>query len=210
MNHSTIKLVCFDLGGVLVRICRSWEEGCAAAGIEIRQRPRTDEQEATRKQAVDDLQTGDISPADFWNVVSQCLNHAYSPQEIELVHRAWTRDEYKDVVPLIQQIHDAGHTTACLSNTNAIHWEELVNLDSLRALHSLHASHEMRLIKPDEAIYEAFEKERGCLPHEIVFFEDTEENALAARNRGWLAHVIDPHQETVPQMRLILAQYNLL
>ena len=31
-----ISLVCFDLGGVVVRICRSWAEGCAEAGLDVR------------------------------------------------------------------------------------------------------------------------------------------------------------------------------
>ncbi len=29
----SIQLVCFDVGGVVVRICHTWAEGCAAAGI---------------------------------------------------------------------------------------------------------------------------------------------------------------------------------
>ncbi|MFG0257017.1 MAG: HAD-IA family hydrolase [Phycisphaerales bacterium JB043] len=210
MPEHDITLVCFDLGGVLVRICRSWEEGCAAAGVDIRDRPRTDEQEAIRRRAVDDLQTGDIEPHDFWRTIAECYNHAYSPEEIERVHRAWTLDEYTDVVTLISQIHDAGHATACLSNTNAIHWEELVNLGSLRALQHLHASHLMGMIKPDGSIFERFERERERQPGNILFFEDTEANAIAARERGWHAHVVDPHQETVPQMLRVLRQYNLL
>ena len=31
-----IRLVCFDLGGVLVKICRSWSDGCRAAGLDVR------------------------------------------------------------------------------------------------------------------------------------------------------------------------------
>ena len=29
-------IVCFDIGGVLVRICRTWEEGCIAADVPLR------------------------------------------------------------------------------------------------------------------------------------------------------------------------------
>ena len=31
-------LAVFDLGGVIVRICRSWQEGCRAAGIALKSR----------------------------------------------------------------------------------------------------------------------------------------------------------------------------
>ena len=30
-----VTLVVFDLGGVVVRICRSWEEACRAAGVTL-------------------------------------------------------------------------------------------------------------------------------------------------------------------------------
>ncbi len=36
MLEKRIRLVCFDLGGVVIRICRTWAEGCAAAGLEVR------------------------------------------------------------------------------------------------------------------------------------------------------------------------------
>ena len=31
---NSISLVCFDLGGVVLRICQSWAEGCVVAGLE--------------------------------------------------------------------------------------------------------------------------------------------------------------------------------
>ena len=42
-------VICFDLGGVLVRICRDWNEGCAAAGIDPRtHQPRPGHDERAR------------------------------------------------------------------------------------------------------------------------------------------------------------------
>ena len=42
-------VICFDLGGVLVRICRDWNEGCVAAGIEPRiHRPKHDHDDRAR------------------------------------------------------------------------------------------------------------------------------------------------------------------
>ena len=36
MPHKTIRLVCFDLGGVIIRICRTWLEACRRAGLPVR------------------------------------------------------------------------------------------------------------------------------------------------------------------------------
>ena len=32
---SQVRIVCFDWGGVILRHCRSWQEGCAAAGLPV-------------------------------------------------------------------------------------------------------------------------------------------------------------------------------
>ena len=36
MQPSAKRVVCFDLGGVLVRICRSWDEACGHARLPYR------------------------------------------------------------------------------------------------------------------------------------------------------------------------------
>jgi glucose-1-phosphatase len=210
MPEHSIRLVCFDLGGVLVRICRSWEEGCQAAGLDLREGFRDESHEPRRRVAVDQLQTGDITPDDFWVVISECFNGLYTPDEIHRVHRAWMLGEYEGASSLVDSLNKAGHTTACLSNTNTVHWEDLLGYPALGALDHHHASHLMGLIKPDEEIYCQFERARDCRPDEILFFEDTAQNAAAANARGWHARVVDPQQETVPQMLAVLREYDLL
>lgn len=210
MSDGSIKLVCFDLGGVLIRICRSWEEGCAAAGVDVREGFRNDALEPRRKAAVDALQRGALEPEAFWQEISDCFGGAYEPHEIEEVHRAWTLGEYEGVCNVIDRIHDAGVETACLSNTNAPHWEMLIHHDALKRLQSLHASHLMRSAKPDEAIYRAFEQAVGRAGEDILFFEDTEENAVAAFALGWRTAVVDPHTETAPQIEAALVEHQVL
>jgi putative hydrolase of the HAD superfamily len=210
LSDRSIKLVCFDLGGVLIRICRSWEEGCAAAGLDVREGFRSPIHEPRRRAAVDALQRGAIEPDEFWVEISDCFGGVYEPYEIERVHRAWTLGEYEGVCDVIDRIHDAGVATACLSNTNAPHWEILVRHDALKRLHSLHASHLLRSAKPDEAIYRAFEQAVGRAGEEILFFEDTEENAVAAFALGWRTAVVDPHTETAPQIEAALLEHGVL
>jgi putative hydrolase of the HAD superfamily len=210
MTASEIKIVCFDLGGVLVRICRSWEEGCASAGIDVREGFREPALESRRRAAVDALQRGALPPDDFWAEIRHCMNGVYAEQEIERVHRAWLLGEYEDITSLLERLQRAPVRTACLSNTNAPHWDDLVTYQSLGRLDHLYASHIMGMAKPDESIFRQFESEIGLAGGEILFFEDTAENAEAAAALGWRTHVVDPHTETAPQIRAALIEHGVL
>ena len=205
-----VRLVCFDLGGVVVRLCRSWDEGCLAAGVEIRDRSRTPEQERRRREAVEAYQRGDLRSDDFFATVAETFNHAYTPAEVRRVHSAWILREYEGVGDLVRRIHAAGVRTACLSNTNEGHWPWLLEQPAIAALGSRHASHELRLAKPDERIYRAFEERENARAEEILFFEDTPDNAEAARAGGWRAEVVDPARETAPQMTAALREHGVL
>jgi putative hydrolase of the HAD superfamily len=101
---------------------------------------------------------------------------------------------------VIDRIHHAGMRTACLSNTNAHHWEQLDTSEAFRRIQVRHASHVMGLVKPDQRIYRAFEAATGVAPQEIVFFDDLAENISAARACGWNAVHIDHTGDTAAQV----------
>ena len=105
---------------------------------------------------------------------------------------------------------EAGHETACLSNTNAPHWRQLERMPFFAHLRYAHASHLMRLEKPDARIFAAFERAVGRRGAEIAYFDDLADNCEAARAAGWRVRQVDPLRETVPQMREALASWGLL
>ncbi len=199
------RLVCFDLGGVVVRICRSWEEGCAAAGLPLRGIAERDATRSERHAAVVDFQSGRIDSSVFTQRISQILRGAYSPDEILAVHRAWMLGEYPGVAALIEELHAAGVETGVLSNTNHEHWSALTQFGAFRRLRNRHASHLLGQHKPDRAIYAAFEAEVGVHGRDILFFDDLPENVEAARQFGWRAIQVDPGSDpsfdTAPQLR---------
>jgi len=209
-SENGIKVVCFDAGGVLVRICRTWEEGCAAAGVELRE--RLDERGVDRRSLNADYQRGRLSAEAFFEGMSRASGGVYSPEEIRLVHDAWIIDEYDGVRGLVTEIHDAGHTTAVLSNTNASHWSQMGPERSMIVMdvHHPHASHLLGHVKPDEAIFRAFESITGFRSGEILFFDDLEENVDGALGAGWRAHRIDHEGDTASQMRAHLRSLGLL
>lgn len=198
---ATVRLVCFDLGGVLVRICRSWEEGCRAAGLDLRAE-RDPARLHERLELLHGLDTGRVTPDAFYAGISATMANAYSPDEIRRIHGAWILGEYEGVAAVVTRLHDAGVETACLSNTNHDHWEYMLagSFPAMRALRHKHASHVLGLRKPDDAIYGAFEERTGRRAGEIAFFDDLEENVAAASARGWRAHHVDHTGDTASQI----------
>lgn len=210
MIDSSIKLVCFDLGGVLIRICRSWPEGCAAAGIECRcdwERPPAAE---ARHEVSTLLGTGRIDRPTWARQVSALYDGLYTPAELESIHGAFLVDQYEGVGEVIERLHAAGLATASLSNTDHAHWERLLAFPAVLMLQHRWASHLLQLVKPDPAIYREFERRVRRRGAEILFFDDSPENVDAARACGWNAELIDHRSRTDRQMLAMLERHGVL
>jgi FMN phosphatase YigB (HAD superfamily) len=203
MAAHAIRLVCFDLGGVLLRICRSWREGCQAAGLPLRLDAIDDPSGANGWREISRrYQTGLITCDHYFRDMAASTNHRYSAQEIQRIHHAWILGEYDGIGRVIDRIHDCGNgvRTACLSNVNHSHWSQMPRFPSVMKLHHRLASHEIGTIKPDAAAYRELELRTSIAGEQILFFDDLPENIAAARQLGWVAHEIDPLKPTDAQM----------
>lgn len=219
-----VRVVCFDLGGVIVRICRSWAEGCTAAGVDIRGVEDLADLAQVRRSVTQAYAIGAISHEEWLDRITEGTNGHYTRDEMLRIHNAWIIEEYPGLRPIVDAIHAAGVATACLSNTNEGHWRALAHVDHERrqragepqfptilALQHLHASHLLGASKPDAAIYEAFERHLEMRGAEILFFDDLEPNIAAARERGWRTVQVDHTQpSTAPQIRSALVQHGVL
>jgi putative hydrolase of the HAD superfamily len=202
-------VVCFDLGGVVIRICRSWAEGCARAGLEVRAPERRDATAELRGKAVLEYQTGRIDCDAFACRISTLLEGAYSPEEVMAVHRAWIIDEYEGIATLIDRLNACGIRTACLSNTNHAHWLQIRDYPAIQRLRTRLASHLLGLHKPDPEIYREAQRRLAASPEEILFFDDLEENVDGARQCGWRAERVDPLAATDAQIGLALQSHGV-
>lgn len=214
MSPRRPDLVVFDLGGVLIRICRSWAEACAAAGLDVRP-ASTDESASRRRHELARRHgIGQIDSDAYFRLLSESMHGLYTPDEVRRIHDAWLLGEYAGVHELIADIKAAGVATGVLSNTNHAHWVRLVppshgGLHEFKApglVDRLHASHLLGVAKPDAAIYHAFHRTAGLAvrPDAILFFDDLEENVAAARACGWQAELVDYTGDTAAQMRSFL------
>jgi putative hydrolase of the HAD superfamily len=185
------RIVCFDLGGVVVRICRTFEEAALAAGVALRPEPPDPRRLEARRSLVASHQRGELDPPAFYRLMSESFEGLYTPAEIAAAHSAVILGEYRGMAELIGAIRHAGLTTACLSNTNEEHWTTLLGMPAFLAIEHRHASHLWGLDKPNASIYRRFERERGASGREILYFDDLVENVDAALALGWDAVLVD-------------------
>lgn len=215
-------IICFDLGGVLVRICRSFREATLRAELPLRDAEWLDSPPAltARREVIFAYQCGALSTSEYLEQMSATLRGSYSPDEVLRIHDAWLLEEYPGARHLIEELNAVvGVRTVCLSNTNERHWTALASrpetagatpsFPSVIALQQRFASHLMRSSKPDPRIFRALQQALEAAPDEILFFDDLGENVRAARQAGWRAESIDHCGDTTAQIRGLLAQHGL-
>jgi FMN phosphatase YigB (HAD superfamily) len=211
-------MVCFDLGGVLIKHCRTWREGCVAAGLPVRGECETPEAAARRKELAILFTTGRIEPGDFYRRMSDVSDGLYAPEEVERIHHAWLGPEYDDVGPVIRRLVEAGRVdTGVLSNTTHPHWVRQISENGVPAefptasmLRHRHASHLLGHMKPAPEIYGEFERRTGYRGSQILFLDDLPENARAAEALGWQVAPIDHTRETADQIAAVLERFGVV
>jgi glucose-1-phosphatase len=216
-STANITLVCFDLGGVVVRICRSWREGCQRAGLPVRDGADHPDMRQRRRQLSHEYQSGRLDCGEFFNRMADATGTLYTPEEIRRIHDAWLIDQYPGIDTLLARLADR-IDTGILSNTNATHWAAMLpdrtdappRFPAVAIPRHKHASHLLGAAKPDPAIYRAFEAAAGHAGPNILFFDDLEENIAAARAAGWNARHIDPLADPPAQIAAELARHGIL
>ncbi|MBM4411216.1 MAG: HAD-IA family hydrolase [Chloroflexi bacterium] len=209
-----IDLVVFDLGGVLVQIVRAWGEAHARAGLTHHPIAEDAAFLARRAPLLNALSVGHIAPVEYYAGVAEASDGVYTPDDIQRSHLAWHWAEYPGVDAAVEAIEAAGVLTGALSNTSEPHWADLRGPDTryptvARLRHAV-ASHLAGILKPDTAIYRAFEEASGVPAARLLFFDDLPENVEAARSLGWRAERIDPAGDTAGQIWAALRQHGVL
>ena len=187
-----------------MRICDGWQHACARVGITA----PTGELDSTADEALLDVvklsEVGAIDQAEFCRRVAPILR--LSAEQVGQLSDAYLLGAYPGVDRLLGDVKAAGLKTACLSNTNANHWQMMTdpsgpNALPLDRLDYRFASQLMKLRKPDDAIYAAVEQAIDLPPSAILFFDDLPDNIGAAERRGWNAVQIAIDGDPITQVR---------
>jgi len=183
----------FDLGGVLVEN-ELFDELAKLI-------PRDIEEEALknlwlRSQTVRAFELGMCSPDEFATAMVDEFELSCEPQEFIVAFTGWPKGFYNGVELLLQTLRSQ-HLTACLSNSNELHWTTKVTDHFDRA----YSSHLLRRIKPDAEVFQYVTQDIGCAASDIVFFDDSRLNIDAARSFGWRAHLTVGHGALIDALR---------
>ncbi len=176
-----IRVVLFDMGGVVVRL--------QAVDImhELTCGSMTREEVYNRlinSAAVRRLETGKYGINDFAADIINDFSLKLSPEAFLREFEYFVKEPIEEAVSAIKAIPPE-FITAVFSNTSRFHWESLCgryNIDKLFNQHFL--SYKMGMIKPDRNAFAYVIGELGCRPEEICFFDDTRANVDMASGLG--------------------------
>lgn len=197
------KVILFDLGGVLIDFAGLRE-------IEKMLTPPLTPEEVRHRwitsRSVVDFERGLLSPRIFAERFLAEWGFAVQPDAFLSLFRSWNRGPLAGAHDLLDRLRPH-FTLACLSNTNEIHWADLLDRDGLRsAFHRHYASHLLAMTKPDPRIYRSVAGHLGHDPSEIAFFDDGAENVAGALAAGLQAYRV----EGVADLQRRLAALGLL
>jgi HAD superfamily hydrolase (TIGR01509 family) len=194
----TIKVILFDLGGVLVRWDGVRELTELAAGKLNREQSRRFFLESTWMKL---FETGSCSPEEFADGVVAELNLSLKPDEFLPTFISWDRGFYPGALELLDRLKPH-FLLACLSNNNTLHWSRLCKRYSLgERFHQLYASHETGLVKPSQEAFEYVLNDIGGAPEEYLFFDDNRECVQKAQHIGFNACQVSGVEEVTRTLK---------
>ena len=193
MTHKP-KILLFDLGGVIV----PWVgmEALAAHNNITRAEvsDRFDASDVFRA-----FERGQASEADFVAELPRMFD--LPDTDITALWNSWVHAPYPGTLDALADLKSR-YTTACLSNTNPIHWVHLNTMFNMdETFHHAFASHDIQVAKPDAASYTKPIELMDCAIEDVWFFDDTEANVEGARAVGLTTFHVDRSVGVLPLLR---------
>lgn len=180
------KVLLFDLGGVLVDSAGLRE---LPAMLTFPMRAEDLRRKWVTSPAVERFETGRCSPDEFAAAFIEEWGLRLDSGAFIAQFASWVSAPFSGTAELLSALQSK-YTLACLSNTNAVHWETLLGMDGLRpVLERPFLSHRLGAMKPSQAVYAHVVRELRCQPGEIAFFDDGPENVEGASMAGLSAHL---------------------
>jgi len=186
---TTVRVVLFDLGGVLERVAaapkvEAWTSGRIPSSAFWSAWLSAD--------SVRDFETGRIGPEEFAPRAVEELGLDIAPEAFLHDFRDWLAGPYDGARDLVLQVRAAGLRTASFSNSNAVHWPIMErHQDTATIFDANFPSHRLGLCKPDVEAFQAVVHGLGVPAHEVLFLDDNQVNVDGAREAGMLATRVD-------------------
>ena len=199
MKQADLWLV-FDLGGVLFDF-----HGVHALADMTGRTYDTVHASLKHSPACRLFETGKVTGEEFAALLVGELDLDLPPAELLRLWVEWLGPAKPGTVDLMREVR-ARHNTACLSNTNHLHWAGLMDIHGVGGLFDrTYASHEIGYWKPDPNIFAHVAEALGPEVRRIVYFDDNIHIVEGARAFGW-----DAYQALSPEdIRAVLGRLGL-
>lgn len=177
-----VDAVLFDLGGVLVRL----------GGVEAMRRLAAiaSEDEVWHRWLtcpwVRSFERGECSEREFAAGVVAEWGLATSPAEFLSQFAGWPTGPLPGAEELVREVRSRV-PVAVLSNTNALHWEQVGSWELTGLFDSAFLSFELGMIKPDRDVFEHVAGAIGHPPGRVLFLDDNLLNVEQAEAVGFRA-----------------------
>jgi putative hydrolase of the HAD superfamily len=185
MAYHGIKVMVFDLGGVLVDWIGTRPLFELAGGSFTEEHAR---RYWLTSPWVKRFETGRCTPDQFAAEVVSELGLPVSPKKFLVEFISWDRGLLPGAGDLLDALRSR-FVLVCLSNNNELHWKPLwedAGLD--KKFHHLYISFQTGLSKPETEAFEQVINGLGYLPGEYLFFDDNVECVHTARSLGMKAY----------------------
>ena len=202
-----IKNIVFDFGGVLLDLDYelTFAELAEVTGVSM----TFDDIPAHIFKVMLGYEKGEINTETFlWHLQKESTKLTPQPDKLIKAWNAmllgWNPKRFDFLTALRKD-----YKIFLLSNTNKLHIEWV--LRDLKKNHNIsdfatrffdhvYYSHDMKMRKPEEAIYNTVIHKSGINPSETLFIDDNKSNVDAAISAGWNAVLHDPKTEIIDQL----------
>ncbi|NDV82199.1 HAD family phosphatase [Bacteroides sp. 51] len=199
MRKKGIKNIIFDFGGVLINLNR---QRCIDSFKQLGLNHVEDLIDPFAQQGIFmQLEKGLITPAVFRDKVREQLNEPATDEQIDAAWNNFLVDLPTYKLEALLKLRER-YLVYLLSNTNAIHWDwSCANAFPYKGFNEkdyfeeIFLSYEMKLAKPDVAIFEAVLEATGIQAKETFFIDDSEANCKAAESLGISTYLCKPGED---------------
>lgn len=201
---SEIRNIIFDLGGVILNLSieSSLQQLSRMSGVSLEQ----------IRQAYGDqpeflqYERGEITDPEFRLALKRIFAFEVPDASIDECWNAMLLDIPAERIILLQELRSR-YRTFLLSNTNSIHvkcfgasLQKIHGLSLESLFERVYYSHEMKMRKPDPAIYLRVMKENSLIPDQTLFLDDNKKNVEGAAATGIRTFLVE-HPDQILALR---------
>jgi glucose-1-phosphatase len=199
---SQIKAILWDFAGVVLFTVKGSFNSLLAERLNV---PLSNVEQVMNSEMNDLWDIGEIDDVTFYTYMLDTLRQPM--EKISIIQRFVVKDFYVDQ-DVLSRIRDLSkdYTNVLLTNFPQ-HFHEFIKTDWIidGAFDHVIASCDVKLIKPDPAIYQLALERAGCSPHESIFLDDREVNVRAAKSLGIQGIIFRDKDQAMLELEDLLA-----